>query len=311
MPLFQPYAPRLSDWFAVAGDRSLWWAFEFGLTQDYLALDALKPGRLAGRVWPEASPVALYLACDVATWALLFQEHVQAPDFPVDALGPWSNRLVDAFVSGHVEPGDPWAAALANVRRRWSRASDESRIPAAAVELARFLDGVRIEARDAASEERVELPDALDIRGRTSALPLLLTVTPRNLAPELGLRETPFTRSLIRRASLVSAWAADIRKAEADGSAALPNLVARLAMNDTLGWDDAMRGARIRHDAECLMLVEAVEAAIDSPDADTAWLGRTLTEFVAGYGGWSTDRHEVELVEWRPSPFGVEEVIEL
>ncbi len=72
-----------------------------------------------------------------------------------------------------------------------------------------------------------------------------------------------------------------------------------------------MRGARIRHDAECLMLVEAVEAAIDSPDADTAWLGRTLTEFVAGYGGWSTDRHEVELVEWRPSPFGVEEVIEL
>ena len=82
-------------------------------------------------------------------------------------------------------------------------------------------------------------------------------------------------------------------------------------MNDGLGWDQAIRGARIRHDAECLLLVEAVETAIDSPDADTAWLGRTLTDFVAGYAEWSVDRQESEPLVWRPSPFQVETVIEL
>ena len=222
MSLFQPYPARLSDWFAVAGDRSAWWACEFGLTQDCRGLEAYSPGRLVGRLWPEACPSALYLVCDLAAWAVLFRAHVLDPGFPPEAVGPWSNRLVDAFVSGYVGRDDPWAAGLANVRRRWPYACDESRIPAAAVELARFVDGVRIEARDAAAGDRVDLPGALDLRGRTSALPLLLTATPRTLSPELGLRETPFTRALIRRASLVAAWASDIALAEGKARRAFP-----------------------------------------------------------------------------------------
>jgi len=303
MRLFRSASARRSSWTSIAQDRSTWWALEAGIASDSEQVDELRAGHLVGRLWPNASPGAIYLASDLAVWAMLLRSRVSDPAFPVDAVGPWSTRLVDAFVRAEVRSDDPFARSLVELRGRWSAVCDPARLPAAAVELGRWLEALATEARWDRGQSAPELARAVENRAMSSALPLLLTATPSALAPPLGLRDTTLTRALIRSASGIAAWSGDLAEATLACDASPPNLVAWLAAADQLDFDDSLRRAAARHDGCVLAFAEAADAARRTGDADQVWLAHTLVDFVDAWTGWNEVRHVAAAPTWRPSPF--------
>lgn len=293
----------MSPWFAVAHDRSTWWALHHGMVGDADWVNSLRIGRLVGRLWPDAVADGLYLSADLALWTRLVTDAIAQVDFTPDVLSGWSDRLVAAFATASSHNDDPFANALVNIRQRWSLGADEARVPACTAELSRFLSALATEASWRDGEARAAPGEVVSVRTLTSGLPLLLTCVPAEFVPGLGGRDCADARALVRRAGAVSAWVRDLALEDREELRGPETLVEWLAEHEGVSIEVARSRGRVRRHAEAIGFAQAAETARAGGDVDLRWLADVLTQWVAGYEAWVEESRTPVVNRYEQTPF--------